>query len=600
MLGVVTLLNPVLHHRTVTGELGKIRIYIDGSQSMQMGDPHMALARRAEIARQLDWISGEQTDAAVMTAIDHMANAERLLADAIDEESETPSIDGVLQEFRSAEEFVSPELRPTVARQLIEPLEAFSNAETPDPATLNEVLAECQDLSNQLQREWDRLATRPDSTASMTSLVGQTARWKRIELALTQTETGVLDQLRTKHEVELYALTGEQAQPIVIAANDEDDSAVISFEDIQYSRLTDLSTGILSTQKDVSAVTDDTTDAEPSSAQPNAAIVVISDGNHNAGTTPVQMARIIGSQGVPVYTVSTGAVAGAPDLAVMAVQHPDTVFQSDQVRGELVIRDLVPAGTPFVVQLGSGDTVVWQEELISQNLSERRIGFEFPVESLTEDLDELSATEMTQHAVPLELTASVSTLSDDAQPDNNQRNFRFSVVTKQQKILILDGRPRWETRYLRNVFERDNQWSVTSLIAGPATDNPALPRGTSPDQFPANRDALFDYDLIILGELDADLLNDTEIDWLNDFVQVRGGGLILIDGRQSKLHDLSDRGLDNLIPVKRSPNATGISTTSLQLTEASVQTPVLQLVNGEAENQRFWKIAAGTTFVDSL
>ena len=323
--------------------------------------------------------------------------------------------------------------------------------------------------------------------------------------------------------------------------------------------------------------------------QPNSAVVVISDGNHNSGMTPARMAEIFGSQGVSIYTVATGAKRPAPDQAVVSIGYPDTVFKSDHVRGELVIRDLLPKGTPFVVQVGSQDTVVWQEELVSQNVSERRIAFEFPVDSLTEEFDATAETGMTRHAIPLTLTASISTLNDDAQPDNNQRQFRFSVITKEHRILVLDGRPRWETRYLRNAFERDRQWSVTPLIAGPATDNLVLPRGDGEGQFPSSREALFDYDLIVLGEIDAELLTENELEWISEFVQIRGGGLILVDGRRSKLRGLVNRGLEDLVPVEWQLNAETVTTRALELSAGASQLPALQFVQGESENQRFWK-----------
>ena len=45
-------------------------------------------------------------------------------------------------------------------------------------------------------------------------------------------------------------------------------------------------------------------------------------------------------------------------------------------------------------------------------------------------------------------------------------SFRLRAVTQKRRILLLDGRSRWETRYLRNMFERDEQWEINTVIAG--------------------------------------------------------------------------------------------------------------------------------------
>ena len=68
-----------------------------------------------------------------------------------------------------------------------------------------------------------------------------------------------------------------------------------------------------------------------------------------------------------------------------------------------------------------------------------------------------------------------------------------------------------ETRYLRNVFERDERWESRSFWRG-LGHHPSLPRGEeanrSSDTVPA-----FDYDLIILGEVERQLFEEHELQW---------------------------------------------------------------------------------------
>ncbi len=88
----------------------------------------------------------------------------------------------------------------------------------------------------------------------------------------------------------------------------------------------------MSTQRGV--VTADVADAE--SSEPQTAVVLFSDGQHNWGPSPLQTARVLGSQGIAFYCISMGASRSAPDLAVIRLEHPPMVFQKDRVRGVMV------------------------------------------------------------------------------------------------------------------------------------------------------------------------------------------------------------------------------------------------------------------------
>ena len=132
-------------------------------------------------------------------------------------------------------------------------------------------------------------------------------------------------------------------------------------------------------------------------------------------------------------------------------------------------------------------------------------------------------------------------LAGEASTSNNEAPLRLAAIVQRQKVLLLDGRSRWETRYLRNLFERDEQWDVNAILAGPGVQQQELLRGPEAGQFPENRDQLFGYDLIVLGELELALLSAAEQRWLRNFVELRGGGLILIDGQRGTLKLAEDR-----------------------------------------------------------
>src|SRR3954467_14060896 len=53
MMIVLMLSGPVLHHRRIIGELSRLMLFVDGSQSMGLSDPSMDLGRKLRITQQL-------------------------------------------------------------------------------------------------------------------------------------------------------------------------------------------------------------------------------------------------------------------------------------------------------------------------------------------------------------------------------------------------------------------------------------------------------------------------------------------------------------------------------------------------------------------
>ncbi len=253
----------------------------------------------------------------------------------------------------------------------------------------------------------------------------------------------------------------------------------------------------------------------------------------------------------------------------------------------MIVRDLMPAGQPMLARIEHQGEVIWQEQLLTQNTGERRIDFEFGIEKIVEQIGSQFASKVTRHAVALNMTASVSPLQNEAETENNQQPLRFAAVTQNHRMLILDGRSRWETRYLRNAFERDSQWDVTVVIAGPGTDDETLPRGEK-DAFPETREQLFGYDIIIYGEVVTELLAEHEYKWIREFVETRGGGIVFLDGQRGRMKNFTEQNLARLLPVEWQASGFSSEPTKLQLTEKGSRLPALTFEAEQTANERFW------------
>ncbi len=637
LLGVLVLTGPVLKHRQVIGELGRVVLYFDGSDSMTMQDGHMLTGRKLLIASQLGWLAEQRLDTSLLQAADRLSRAVQSCLDQLDTartEDQSGSVGSGNPDVPSAEQLESVRrdllaevtglsgqlesvrvpggagnggeaalvaVADLLTRDAVHPLEQLSIPDTPESrataaASLRSIASKSDSIATQLVAQFEAQA---ELLLNAQDPIIQTAvnqfdaapRWRRCALELFDSSQGLYDQLCRYHDVQLVRLAGSESVLLdpVDASSSRDSAASWVFVE-PFPTSTDLSSGVLATQRGVVMADRDDTGAESSSDAVQAArtaVVLLTDGQHNAGPSPLQVARQLGGQGVPVYCVSFGASRSAPDLAVLALEYPPTVYRKDRVRGVMVVRDRMPPGQSFVAQIRYQSEVVWQQQLLTTNQPERRIEFEFAVDSLVDQLNAPLNSDVVQNSLTFGFEGSVSALATESETRNNQQTMWLAVTRQRSRVLILDGRARWETRYVRNAFERDDKWDVNTVIA-PSGAQPTLPRGSQNGMFPDSRERLFDYDLIVLGELAPQLLSGSEQLWLKEFVEMRGGGLILIDGLRGQLRQWAALPVASLLPVAWNGDPLPTEVSSLKLTSQGSATSALKLQMDEVENNRFW------------
>ena len=150
----------------------------------------------------------------------------------------------------------------------------------------------------------------------------------------------------------------------------------------------------------------------------------------------------------------------------------------------------------------------------------------------------------------------------ELQTENNRIERVITVRKEKLKVLYVDSEPRYEFRYLKNYLERDEtiDLNVVLLSSDPAysqQDRSALPT------FPAAKDDLFAYDVVLFGDADTSFLSQSQMQNLVEFVTEKGGGVLFIAGEL--FNPLSYRGtpLELLLPIEladaRNPTAVGTS-----------------------------------------
>ncbi|WZO98412.1 hypothetical protein EP7_005473 [Isosphaeraceae bacterium EP7] len=282
--------------------------------------------------------------------------------------------------------------------------------------------------------------------------------------------------------------------------------------------------------------------ADHPSSPPADALVLLTDGRRNLpeGDLP---ARLAGRK-IPVYPVLVGSTIPPLDVAVAALRAPEVAFRGDVATVEVVVKaDGLAPGRELKVTLETQGGKPLSQVIVTPSDRSRPVAtFRLPLGTLGR--------------VPL--TARVQPQAGDARSDNDARSTAIQVVDDKARVLLIDGEPRWEFRYLRNALTRDPHVRLDAVVFRQPSlpdPDPAATRSVDAAEFPAPApspdlaDPLGEYDLIILGDAAPSDLSPEAWSRLDRYVSERGGTLAFSAGPRSWPPLLADPTARSLIPV---------------------------------------------------
>ena len=601
---VLMLAGPVLHHRKIIGQLSRLFLFVDGSASMGLTDPSMDAGRKLAILRRLGLVRGEavpedwsKVGEALADAVS-LAERGKLAQGATAEEWRQLTGDFAMRVEAARAGLAGAGLEAgraeSFARDVAQPAADLAKRETRQIDERTRAMADLQrlgDLANRwageaqeiFQRKVNELAAAGGSPLKAALEKFDTLpRWQRLQALLLEGEgEKLLARLSARYEVQLLMLEGSEARRIWQPT--AQDSALPRELPKPSGAATNLSTGL---QSGVGEGWPEEGSGAP--REQRGAVVVFSDGQHNDGESPTDRARVLAGRGLPLFTVGLGSQVRPRDLAVLKAEGPEAVFAEDRVRGEITLKDDMPAGSPFKLTIGDGDKILWERQLTTEGRNVRKVAYDFPIGDVVKARMAARRGEVQLSSLPLEFKVAVTPVEGDSQPANDAGALRVRAVTQKRRILLLDGRPRWETRYLRNVFERDEQWEVNCVSVGMLRGEAGWARGTKPEQFPLEQGQLQSYDLIIFGEVPRSVFKGDELAWLRDFVEKRGGAMIFIDGSRGRLKEYADSPIAPLFPVEWKSAAVREGLSRVVLTDRSAGLAAFSLAPDRAQNSGVW------------
>jgi uncharacterized membrane protein len=254
---------------------------------------------------------------------------------------------------------------------------------------------------------------------------------------------------------------------------------------------------------------------------PVAGLVVVSDGADNAPESLVEPLASLRARRVPVYTVGLGKEEIARDVAVSRVDLPRTALVGSTLLADVVVTQRGHAGARVALVAEDGGRIA-----ASQPVTLGKDGEATPVR-LRIPVSEAGARVMKFRIAPL---------NGETITANNERTVPVLVREAREKVLYIEGEPRFELKFLRAAVAADSQLQVVALLR--TAENKFLRLGVDDSLelvtgFPTRREELFQYRAIILGSVEAAFFTLDQLRMIAEFVSERGGGLLVLGGRRA-------------------------------------------------------------------
>jgi len=199
----------------------------------------------------------------------------------------------------------------------------------------------------------------------------------------------------------------------------------------------------------------------------------------------------------------------------------------------------------------------------------------------------------------------VATQAGEQVTQNNARDALIQVNDRAEKVLYYEGEPRFEYKFLRAGVDGDKNLQVVSLDR--TAENKYYRQSvTTPDEliggFPKTREELFAYRGLILGSVEAASFSPEQLRMIADFVNKRGGGLLMLGGRRSFAEGgWGGTPVGDVLPVVlEHTNAKYFSELQAKPTRAGATFPVTQIAGDEKASSAKWNDMPAVTSVNAV
>lgn len=270
-----------------------------------------------------------------------------------------------------------------------------------------------------------------------------------------------------------------------------------------------------------------------------AGIVLMSDGRSTTGIDPLEAVRRAteaagGAPRAAIYPVPAGAATPPTDLSIVELLAAPEVALDDTVAINATIQSQGLAGQEISVELrgAGGERIATHTTTLREG--RQQVVFQWRAERPGTNV----------------LTVAVAPRPDEATHENNAADTSIDVSARRAKVLIIEHAPRWDLRFIDHAIRRDTGFEPTVILTTGVDQRGKDGPDDRAAKVPQDVDGFARYDLVLLGDVPATVLDDARQRALVEAVTERGVGLVLQPGRDFLPRDYLTSPLETLFPVE--------------------------------------------------
>jgi uncharacterized membrane protein len=306
-----------------------------------------------------------------------------------------------------------------------------------------------------------------------------------------------------------------------------------------------------------------------------AAIVVLSDGG-DTGTQDA--AALLDAGSVPIYAIGIGTPQVTSDLEVLDVSAGEMAVTDSSVDIRVAAVSRGSAG-PFDVRvLENGRPIDLRHVVPAADGGPVRAVF---------------TVSPSRDAATL-YTVEIPSAPGERVLDNNRRAVLVEPPGRPRRVLMIEGAPGFEHSFIKRALGADPGLEIDSVVRkgqdvrGTPTYFVQAAEARAPSLatgFPQSREALYEYDALILANVEADALSRPQLQMTADFVDLRGGGLLMLGAKSFVRQGFAGTALEDVLPLRLVDRGAGVIRVSAQqdmrqtvmLTPDGASHPVMRL-----------------------
>jgi uncharacterized membrane protein len=284
---------------------------------------------------------------------------------------------------------------------------------------------------------------------------------------------------------------------------------------------------------------------EAQRGRPTAAIILLTDGITTEGKSLGEVAEYARRKAIPLHLIGLGNDQPPKDLRVTDLLADESIYVGDLLHFDFKVAGAGFDGKEVTVRLREKDKSIALAEkkvMLGKEGTPKQVRLAYrPVEKGDYDF----VIEVEPH-------------KGEANVENNVKVTHVEVSDETIRVLLVQDYPSYEYRYLKELLRRgikaslpgaDRAVELTTVL------QEADVRSSQQDEsamrvFPVKREDLFQYDVIILGDVNPTFLTESTQQNIAAFVKERGGGMVFMSGPRHMPIAYRSSPLAELFPIE--------------------------------------------------